>query len=187
MAVSWTSWWRTWAGSTTGDTSTTSRFRLVDFYQLHSKMTIHLVNCGSPLSVERFILLLCPVCLLFLFFTVQGLVSNLTLGKDILEDWTMYSLSIDQTLSQGLLRSAKTRAAPQTPDLSLPTFYEGNFIIPDGIPDLPQDTYIRLPNWTKACHPHTSKQRQIHSHRVVFLYIYLFFLNKINEVLDLIN
>lgn len=31
MAVSWTSWWRTWAGSTTEDTSMTSRSWLVDF------------------------------------------------------------------------------------------------------------------------------------------------------------
>lgn len=110
---------------------------------------------------------------LSLAFTVQGLVSNLTLGKNILQDWTMYSLSIDQTLSQGLLRPTKTKEAPQPPNTSVPTFYEGNFIIPDGIPDLPQDTYIRLPNWTKACCPHTSKHREINSHRVVvFLCFY---------------
>lgn len=80
----------------------------------------------------------------------KGLVSNLTLGKNILQDWTMYSLSIDQVLSQGLLGPSKMREAPQPPNLSLPTFYEGNFIIPDGIPDLPQDTYIKLPKWRKG-------------------------------------
>lgn len=123
-------------------------------------MTNRLGDYGA--SLTRCLLCLSPA------FTMQGLVSNLTLGNNVLQDWTMYSLSIDQTLSQGPLSSTKPREALQPPDLSLPTFYEGNFIIPDGIPDLPQDTYIRLANWTKACCPHTSKHRQIHSHRVVF-------------------
>lgn len=88
----------------------------------------------------------------------QGIVSNLTLGKNILQDWTMYSLSIDQAVSQGLLGQRRTREDPRLLNLSLPTFYEGSFIIPDGIPDLPQDTYIRLPNWRKACHSHTASE-----------------------------
>lgn len=82
----------------------------------------------------------------------KGLVSNLTLGKDLLTSWLVYSLSIDEAINQGLL--GETELTPKHPaqnaDLSLPTFYEGSFIIPDGIPSLPQDTYIKLPNWRKG-------------------------------------
>lgn len=90
--------------------------------------------------------------LLFLsgFFTTQGLVSNLTLGANTLDNWIMYSLSIDEAISQGLLGETKPKEAPQPATLSLPTFYKGTFIIPDGIPDLPQDTYIKLPKWRKV-------------------------------------
>lgn len=80
----------------------------------------------------------------------KGLVSNLTLGKDPLSSWTMFSLSIDEAVSQGLLGETKATEPPRPAALSLPTFYEGNFIIPDGIPDLPQDTYIKLPQWRKG-------------------------------------
>ncbi|XP_027139576.1 beta-galactosidase [Larimichthys crocea] len=80
----------------------------------------------------------------------KGLVSNLTLGANTLDNWIMYSLSIDEAISQGLLGETKPREAPQPATLSLPTFYKGTFIIPDGIPDLPQDTYIKLPKWRKG-------------------------------------
>lgn len=33
---------------------------------------------------------------------------------------------------------------------TLPAFYVGNFSIPSGISDLPQDTFIRFPGWTKV-------------------------------------
>ncbi|KAM7394331.1 hypothetical protein PAMP_021143 [Pampus punctatissimus] len=84
----------------------------------------------------------------------KGLVSNLTLGKDILSDWTMYSLSIDEAVSQGLLGVTKPASTdpPQPAALSPPAFYGGSFVIPDSIPDLPQDTYIKLPKWRKACY-----------------------------------
>lgn len=80
----------------------------------------------------------------------KGLVSNLTLGKDTLTGWTMYSLSIDEAVSQGLLGETKPTVPSPPAALSLPTFYEGSFVIPDGIPDLPQDTYIKLPKWRKG-------------------------------------
>ncbi|XP_034544344.1 beta-galactosidase [Notolabrus celidotus] len=80
----------------------------------------------------------------------KGLVSNLTLGANMLLDWTMYSLSIDEAVSQGLLGETKPTAPLPPAALSLPAFYEGSFIIPDGIPDLPQDTYIKLPQWRKG-------------------------------------
>lgn len=80
----------------------------------------------------------------------KGLVTNMTLSADVLTDWTMYSLSIDQAVSQGLLgRSVSSDPSPPA-KFSLPTFYGGSFVIPDGIPDFPQDTYIKLPNWRKG-------------------------------------
>ncbi|XP_047435660.1 beta-galactosidase [Mugil cephalus] len=82
----------------------------------------------------------------------KGLVTNLTLGQDPLTGWTMYSLSIDEVVSQGLLpvQNPTLTNPPQPAALSPPTFYGGSFIIPDGIPDLPQDTYISLPKWRKG-------------------------------------
>ena len=85
------------------------------------------------------------------FFAAQGLVTNMTLGNDTLKGWTMYSLNIDEAIHQGLLSETKPTASPQPAALSPPTFYKGSFIIPDGIPDLPQDTYIQLPKWRKVC------------------------------------
>ncbi|XP_056621067.1 beta-galactosidase [Triplophysa dalaica] len=87
----------------------------------------------------------------------KGLVFNLTLGSDVLANWTVYSLSIDEAVSQGLLpASSSSSSAPSgfttvpPPALSPPAFYSGSFNIPDGIPDLPQDTYIQFPNWRKG-------------------------------------
>ncbi|KAK5865833.1 hypothetical protein PBY51_020072 [Eleginops maclovinus] len=80
----------------------------------------------------------------------KGLVSDLTLGKDTLTGWTMYSLSIDKAVSEGLLGETKPTDPSPPAALSLPTFYQGSFVIPDGIPDLPQDTYIKLPKWRKG-------------------------------------
>ena len=64
----------------------------------------------------------------------------------------MYSLSIDEAIKQGLIEDKEPpRSAPPPPAaLSLPAFYRGSFVIPDGIPDLPQDTYIKLPKWRKV-------------------------------------
>ncbi|ROL46564.1 Beta-galactosidase [Anabarilius grahami] len=89
---------------------------------------------------------------------ILGLVFNLTLGADILGNWMVYSLSIDEAVRKGLL-TASSRSISSTstgfsttppPALSPPTFYAGSFLIPDGIPDLPQDTYIQFPNWRKG-------------------------------------
>ncbi|XP_056312467.1 beta-galactosidase [Danio aesculapii] len=86
----------------------------------------------------------------------KGLVFNLTLGADVLVNWTVYSLSVDEAVSEGLLSaSGSSSSSPSStsrppPALSPPTFYSGSFIIPDGIPDLPQDTYIQFPDWRKG-------------------------------------
>lgn len=82
---------------------------------------------------------------------------NLTLGADVLGNWTVYSLSIDEAVHKGLLSASSgfisTSSSFNTspaPALSPPAFYAGSFIIPDDIPDLPQDTYIQFPNWRKV-------------------------------------
>ncbi|CAL8330253.1 unnamed protein product [Merluccius merluccius] len=84
----------------------------------------------------------------------KGLVSNMTLGKDMLTGWTMYSLNIDEAVSQGLVQETQapdsSQPAGKPASLSLPTFYRGSFLIPDGIPDLPQDTYVQFPGWRKG-------------------------------------
>ncbi|KAJ8288218.1 hypothetical protein COCON_G00008770 [Conger conger] len=78
----------------------------------------------------------------------KGLVSNLTLGSEVLRNWLVYSLSVDEAVSKGLLRAG----ASQVPSsqLSTPAFYTGSFSIPSGIPQLPQDTYIQFPDWGKG-------------------------------------
>uniref|UniRef100_A0A8C1ZU88 Galactosidase, beta 1 n=1 Tax=Cyprinus carpio TaxID=7962 RepID=A0A8C1ZU88_CYPCA len=83
----------------------------------------------------------------------KGLVFNLTLGADVLGNWTVYSLSIDEAVHKGLLSASSGFISTSTsspPALSPPAFYAGSFIIPNGIPDLPQDTYIQFPNWRKG-------------------------------------
>ncbi|XP_030643712.1 beta-galactosidase [Chanos chanos] len=82
----------------------------------------------------------------------KGLVSNVNLGSNVLTGWLMYSLSIDEAVREGRLqKEGSVLSAPAPPSsLSPPTFYAGSFVIPDGIPDLPQDTYIQFPNWRKG-------------------------------------
>ncbi|KAM9449698.1 beta-galactosidase [Clarias gariepinus] len=87
----------------------------------------------------------------------KGLVSNLTLGADTLLNWTVFSLSIDEAVREGLLWDAgsqqdthSTHSTAPPASLSPPTFYAGTLEIPGGIPDLPQDTYIHFSNWTKG-------------------------------------
>lgn len=76
----------------------------------------------------------------------QGLVSNLTLGPHELRDWQVFSLRIDEAISDGLLWDVETeREGPLSP-----AFFVGSFVIPDGIPDLPQDSYIQFPGWKKV-------------------------------------
>ncbi|XP_069862600.1 beta-galactosidase [Dipodomys merriami] len=123
----------------------------------------------------------------------KGIVSNLTLGDNILTNWTIFPLDTEDALHSRLAvwrnhhasrrdagrhvagrrvavrhgaghhRAGHHRAghhrsghhvAKEDPrgssSYTLPAFYVGNFSIPRGIPDLPQDTYIQFPGWTKG-------------------------------------
>ncbi|XP_038615750.1 beta-galactosidase [Tachyglossus aculeatus] len=82
----------------------------------------------------------------------KGLVSNLTLGQDVLTDWMVFPLGIDEAVQGDLVcRGAEVKTAgSQSADVGVPTFYFGQLSIPSGIPDLPQDTYLKFPGWTKG-------------------------------------
>ncbi|XP_066207042.1 beta-galactosidase [Saccopteryx leptura] len=86
----------------------------------------------------------------------KGLISNLTLNSSVLTDWTIFPLDIEDAVRHlegwhGDDRSCRGEACAHSPsNYTLPTFYVGNFSIPTGIPDLPQDTFIQFPGWTKG-------------------------------------
>ncbi|XP_064527255.1 beta-galactosidase [Pseudopipra pipra] len=82
----------------------------------------------------------------------KGLVSNLTLAQDILVGWEMYPLDIDGAVNYGIvsLFDQPERFVGNPLNDEVPTFYAGSLSIPGGIPDLPQDTYISFPGWTKG-------------------------------------
>ncbi|KAF1654855.1 Beta-galactosidase, partial [Eudyptes chrysocome] len=82
----------------------------------------------------------------------RGLVSNLTLDQDILVEWEIYPLDIDGAVNHdinGHLDQTK-RSFGDPLSYEAPTFYTGRLSIPGGIPDLPQDTYVKFPGWTKG-------------------------------------
>ncbi|NP_001032730.1 beta-galactosidase [Canis lupus baileyi] len=87
----------------------------------------------------------------------KGLISNLTLGSSILTNWMIFPLNTEDAVRSHLGgwhgpnngRHDKT-FAHRSSNYTLPAFYMGNFSIPSGIPDLPQDTFIQFPGWTKG-------------------------------------
>ncbi|XP_010711287.1 beta-galactosidase isoform X1 [Meleagris gallopavo] len=82
----------------------------------------------------------------------KGLVSNLTLGQDILVEWEMYPLNIDGAVNHFIhgYPGQPKRSGGNPPSYEAPAFYTGTLSIPGGIPDLPQDTYVKFPEWTKG-------------------------------------
>nr|XP_033802410.1 beta-galactosidase-1-like protein isoform X2 [Geotrypetes seraphini] len=82
------------------------------------------------------------------FNDFKGLVDNITLGSYIMTDWEMYSLNIDAVISTGWpqnglhMRHQKKEGVNST----VPAFYSGSFLVPG----LPQDTYLKLPGWSKG-------------------------------------
>ncbi|KFP28764.1 Beta-galactosidase, partial [Colius striatus] len=82
----------------------------------------------------------------------KGLVSNLTLDQDILVEWEIFPLDIDGAVNRdinGHLDGPKA-STDNPPTYEAPAFYTGTLSIPGGIPDLPQDTYVKFPGWTKG-------------------------------------
>ncbi|XP_008934137.1 PREDICTED: beta-galactosidase [Merops nubicus] len=82
----------------------------------------------------------------------KGLVSNLTLGEDILVEWEIYPLDIDGAVKHGIngYLEEPERSVDNPLGYEAPAFYIGTLSIPEGIPDLPQDTYVSFPGWTKG-------------------------------------
>ncbi|XP_064362517.1 beta-galactosidase isoform X2 [Dromaius novaehollandiae] len=82
----------------------------------------------------------------------KGLVSNLTLDQDILVEWEIYPLDIDGAVNHDINGQPEQleRSVGNPSSYEAPTFYTGRLSIPGGIPDLPQDTYIKFPGWTKG-------------------------------------
>lgn len=87
----------------------------------------------------------------------KGLISNMTLNSTVLTNWTVFPLDTDAMVRSHLggweASDEGHRGGQSTFNSStfiLPTFYVGNFSIPSGIPDLPQDTFIQFPGWAKG-------------------------------------
>lgn len=79
---------------------------------------------------------------------LQGLLSNLILGKDVLTDWKIYPLDIDGAIAGGWPHtdSQKSYPHPQEEPSVGPTFYMGT-LQPNG---LAWDTFLKLYEWTKV-------------------------------------
>ncbi|KAL1782285.1 beta-galactosidase [Sigmodon hispidus] len=87
----------------------------------------------------------------------KGLVSNMTLNHSILTNWTIFPLDTEAMVRYLGGWEAHDEGHPDgyltfNPSnfTMLPTFFVGSFSIPSGIPDLPQDTFIQFPGWTKG-------------------------------------
>lgn len=85
----------------------------------------------------------------------KGLVSNVTLNGTILTNWTIFPLDTEAAARSHLAAweacgEGRYDEGPLLSNYTLPTFYVGNFSIPSGIPDLPQDTFIQFPGWVKG-------------------------------------
>uniref|UniRef100_A0A8C9DUR2 Beta-galactosidase n=1 Tax=Prolemur simus TaxID=1328070 RepID=A0A8C9DUR2_PROSS len=85
----------------------------------------------------------------------KGLISNLTLNSSILTGWAIFPLDTEDAVHSRLgdwggLDGSFDGKAHSSSNYTLPAFYVGNFSIFSGIPDLPQDTFIQFPGWTKG-------------------------------------
>uniref|UniRef100_A0A8C8U360 Galactosidase, beta 1 n=1 Tax=Peromyscus maniculatus bairdii TaxID=230844 RepID=A0A8C8U360_PERMB len=87
----------------------------------------------------------------------KGLVSNMTLNSTVLTNWTIFPLDTEAAVRSHLGGweahddgRHDGHVTFSSSNFTLPTFYVGSFSIPSGIPDLPQDTFIQFPGWTKG-------------------------------------
>uniref|UniRef100_A0A6Q2Y4D3 Beta-galactosidase n=1 Tax=Esox lucius TaxID=8010 RepID=A0A6Q2Y4D3_ESOLU len=78
----------------------------------------------------------------------KGLLTHLILGMDVLKDWLIFPLNIDEAIASGWPQSGMRRSTP-TPirgPSTGPVFYQGT-LAPNG---LAWDTFLRLTDWTKG-------------------------------------
>uniref|UniRef100_A0A8C4QI85 Beta-galactosidase n=2 Tax=Eptatretus burgeri TaxID=7764 RepID=A0A8C4QI85_EPTBU len=78
----------------------------------------------------------------------KGLTSNLTLGMNVIKNWTMYILDLDSAVASGLIGLEKHITTFRA--TFSPTFYFGSFTIPEEIPYLPMDSFLKFTGWTKG-------------------------------------
>ncbi|XP_076858236.1 beta-galactosidase-1-like protein isoform X2 [Brachyhypopomus gauderio] len=78
----------------------------------------------------------------------KGLLGNLILGNDVLTDWLIYSLDIDEVIHSGWPQSMRKdiRSGSETDGGSGPTVYSGTLQLPGPA----HDTFIRCHGWTKG-------------------------------------
>lgn len=69
----------------------------------------------------------------------KGIVGNVTVDGDVLNDWEIYPLGLEDVSTQG---SGK---APEPSSDSAPIFYTGSFDVEN-----PGDTFLELPGWVKG-------------------------------------
>ncbi|KAM8934026.1 beta-galactosidase-like [Pelodytes ibericus] len=80
------------------------------------------------------------------FNDLKGLVSNLTLGGEILTDWLVYPLNIDGPIGEGWPHVLGNHLeVPQTGSHTGPVVYSGTFSI-----SVKGDTFLKLTKWTKG-------------------------------------
>lgn len=97
---------------------------------------------------DHFYCLMVIVFRLNRMYVLQGLVSNLFLGKDVLTDWKIYSLDIDGAIAGGWPHSGRRTSFPvphRDPSVG-PVLYMGT-LQPNG---LARDTFLKLTEWTKV-------------------------------------
>lgn len=83
---------------------------------------------------------------LFFSTNMQGIVSSLFLGKDVLTNWKIFPLNIDGAISGGWPHSDSHSYNLQKDPSSGPTFYSGT-LQPNGVA---RDTFLMLSKWTKV-------------------------------------
>uniref|UniRef100_UPI00358E8D3E beta-galactosidase-like isoform X1 n=1 Tax=Myxine glutinosa TaxID=7769 RepID=UPI00358E8D3E len=79
----------------------------------------------------------------------KGIVSNVTIGGEILTPWLITSLDMEVPLPElhDTDRDVDRKAFPHSTG---PAFYMGSFTLPKSIFFSPRDTFLRLQGWTKG-------------------------------------
>lgn len=91
----------------------------------------------------------------------KGILSNVTIGGEILTEWTMYRIDLDAVVKNpSLLLTSNKKEAKNSHEANIvftskkndahqiPTFYEG--VIPPAPDGVPKDTFLKLNGWTKV-------------------------------------